>query len=89
MSAVDLSLYLLRCDVIARIIGDANRPEMLKHFNVGKAKVCIVTFDEIAMINKAVVKLRKSYPDLPIVVRAKNDKHRQRLESMFGKIILF
>lgn len=64
--------------------GDVNRPEMLKHFNVGNAKVCIITFDEISMINKAVVRLRKSYPNLPILVRAKNEQHRQRLENMFG-----
>lgn len=69
--------------------GDVNRPEMLKHFNVGNAKVCIITFDEISMINKAVVRLRKSYPNLPILVRAKNEQHRQRLENMFGKSLFF
>lgn len=64
--------------------GDVNRPEMLKHFHIGDAKACIVTFDDISAVNKAVIRLRKLFPALPIIAKAKNPQHQQRLESMFG-----
>lgn len=61
---------------------------MLKHFHIGDAKACIITFDDITSINKAVIRLRKVFPELPIIARAKNPQHQQRLQSMFGRIRL-
>jgi voltage-gated potassium channel Kch len=58
---------------------------MLKHFHIERAKACVITFDDITSINKAVIRLRKLCPKLPIIVRAKNPQHQQRLEAMFGK----
>ena len=36
-------------------IGDINRPEVLRNFNVGAAKACIFTTDDEEATNKAVI----------------------------------
>ena len=100
-------------------LGDINRPEVLKNFDVGEAKACVFTIDDMAATNKvkrslcfhflpdvlliliicplasdsclrpfffqAVINVRKMYPKLPLLVRAKNTEHKKRLEKMFGK----
>ena len=33
--------------------GDINRPEVLNNFNVGEAKACVFTIDDMAATNKA------------------------------------
>ena len=65
-------------------LGDINRPEVLKSFDVGSAQACVITIDDMTATNKAVISIRKSYPDLPLIVRAKDSQHRRRLETMFG-----
>ncbi|RYH30454.1 potassium transporter KefB [archaeon] len=65
--------------------GDIHRPEVLKHFHVGDAKACVLTLSDMSATNKAVVRLRKVFPNVPIVARAKNPQHQKRLQSMFGK----
>ena len=67
------------------IAGDINRPEVLKSFDVGSAKACVITVDDMSATNKAVINIRKYYPDLPIIVRAKDALHQKRLENMFGE----
>lgn len=32
--------------------GDINRPEVLKNFDVGEAKACVFTIDDMAATNK-------------------------------------
>lgn len=51
--------------------GDVYRPEVLNAFNVGKAKAVICTLSDIKGTNKAVVNLRRAFPDLPVRVHAK------------------
>lgn len=46
--------------------GDVYRPEVLNAFNVGKAKAVICTLSDIKGTNKAVVNLRREFPDLPV-----------------------
>jgi len=70
------------------MIGDINRPEMLKSFHIENAKACVLTIEDMSTTNKAVVKLRKAFPKVPIIVRAKDSQHQQRLESMFGKLVV-
>ena len=66
--------------------GDVNRPEVLKSFDIGSAKACVVTVDDMTATNKAIVNIRKSYPDVPIIVRAKDSQHQKRLENMFDGV---
>ena len=60
---------------------------MLKSFHIENAKACVLTLEDMSTTNKAVVKLRKAFPKVPIIVRAKDSQHQQRLESMFGELL--
>ena len=66
--------------------GDANRPEVLSAFNVGKSRAAILTIDDLKSTNKAIISLRKNFPELPVVVRAKNKQHQDRLETLFPNV---
>jgi hypothetical protein len=37
--------------------------------------------------NKATIRMRKLYPDMPLIVRAKNQQHKSRLEGMFDNVV--
>ncbi|CAM9157281.1 unnamed protein product [Discosporangium mesarthrocarpum] len=66
--------------------GDVARPEVLNTFNVGKAKAVICTLSEVKGTNKAVVNLRREFPDLAIFARAKDAKHQKRLSSIMNVV---
>ena len=83
------SLSLISTSSTSSITGDVNRPEVLRNFNVGKAKACVFTIDDMMATNRAVITLRKMFPDLPLVVRAKNSEHQRKLENMFGALYSF
>lgn len=68
--------------------GDVFRPEVLNAFNVGKAKAVICTLSDIKGTNKAVVNLRREFPDLPIFARAKDAKHQKRLASIMDVVAM-
>jgi len=61
--------------------GDIARHEVAEAFNVGKAKAAIVTISSKAEINRAVISLRRLYPDLKIFARATNADHASRLQK--------
>lgn len=66
--------------------GDVNRPDVLKSFDVGSAVACVVAIDDMTATNKVVISVRKSFPSLPLIVRAKDLQHRKRLETMFDDV---
>ena len=61
--------------------GDVGRTEVAEAFNIGKAKAVIVTISDKAEATRAVIALRRMYPDKPIFARAKDADHAQRLQS--------
>ncbi|KAG5185932.1 Sodium/hydrogen exchanger family-domain-containing protein [Tribonema minus] len=61
--------------------GDVTRPEVLRSFNVGKAQALISTISDIRTANKAVVNIRREFPDLPVFARAKDAQHQKRLQG--------
>jgi len=61
--------------------GDVSRPEVLRSFNVDKAQAVIVTTGQMSATNKAVVTLRKLYPEIPIYARAVDTAHQKRLQN--------
>jgi len=61
--------------------GDATRPEVLRSFNVGKAKSLISTISDIRTANKAVITIRREFPNLPVFARAVNAQHQKRLQG--------
>lgn len=56
---------------------------------MGSALACVIAIDDMTATNKVVISMRKSFPDLPLIVRAKDLQHRKRLETMFGIIVWF
>lgn len=66
---------------LAVFYGDIGRPEVAEAFNVGKAKCVIVCIADKEQTNRAVIALRRQYPDLKIFCRAADPDHAQRLQK--------
>lgn len=61
--------------------GDIGRQEVAEAFNVGKAKAVIVCISDQAQATRAVIALRRFFPDLKIFARATDKDHAYRLQS--------
>jgi len=61
--------------------GDIGRQEVAEAFNVGKAKAVVVCISDRDQANRAVIALRRWYPDVKIFSRAKDKDHAYRLQS--------
>ena len=61
--------------------GDIGRPEVAEAFNVGKSRCVIVCISDKEQTNRAVIALRREYPNLKIFCRAKDADHAQRLQK--------
>ena len=61
--------------------GDIGRQEVAEAFNVGKAKAVVVCIADKAMANRAVIALRRWYPELKIFARAADADHASRLQK--------
>lgn len=80
-------MCLLGFNYFPSAAGDIQRPELLKGMHVDRALACVLTLTDMASTNKAVVGVRKLFPRLPIIARAKSVQHKQRLENMFGTCV--
>lgn len=61
--------------------GDIGRQEVAEAFNVGKAKAIVVCIADKSMCNRAVIALRRWYPELKIFARAADADHASRLQK--------
>jgi monovalent cation:proton antiporter-2 (CPA2) family protein len=61
--------------------GDVGRAEVAEAFKIGKAKAVVVTIADQAEATRAVIALRRMYPDKPIFARAKDADHAKRLQT--------
>jgi len=61
--------------------GDIGRQDVAEAFNVGKAKAVVVCISDRDQANRAVIALRRFYPDVKIFSRAKDKDHADRLQS--------
>jgi TrkA-N domain len=61
--------------------GDIGRQEVAEAFNVGKAKAVIVCIADKQQANRAVIALRRWYPNLKIFARATDADHASRLQN--------
>lgn len=59
--------------------GDATRLEMLEAAGAGKARIFVLAIDELEASMKTVELVRKHFPHLAIVARARNRQHAYRL----------
>ena len=60
--------------------GDADKIHVLEAAGAGKAVMAVITLDKPKITRRAVAALRGAYPDLPILVRARDRKHTRDLE---------
>ena len=68
--------------------GDIGRPEVAEAFGVHKAKAVIVTIADRDEANRAVISLRRNYPDLKIFARAVDADHAERLQRTLDVIAM-
>jgi CPA2 family monovalent cation:H+ antiporter-2 len=61
--------------------GDAAQPAVLRGAGVEHARSAVLTMDDPAAAERAAAGLRASFPDTPIFARARDNPHRERLES--------
>ena len=68
--------------------GDIGRSEVAEAFNVGKAKAVIVTISDKNEANRAVISLRRNFPNMKIFSRAKDADHAERLQRTLDIIAM-
>lgn len=61
--------------------GDIARQEVAEAFNVGKAKMVIVCIADKQQANRALIALRRYFPDVRIFARAVDADHASRLQN--------
>jgi len=68
--------------------GDITRSEVAEAFNVNKAKAIIITIAERKAINRAILSLRKQFPNKKIFARAVDAIHAERLQQTLDVIAM-
>jgi CPA2 family monovalent cation:H+ antiporter-2 len=68
--------------------GDIGRPEVAEAFGVEKAKAVILTISDKDEINRAVISLRRNFPDKKIFARAVDADHAERLQRTLDVIAM-
>jgi glutathione-regulated potassium-efflux system ancillary protein KefC/glutathione-regulated potassium-efflux system protein KefB len=67
--------------------GDASRVELLEAAKAGEAKLFVLAIDDVEASVKTAEVVRRHYPDLPILARARNRVHLFRLRDLGVKFI--
>jgi glutathione-regulated potassium-efflux system ancillary protein KefC/glutathione-regulated potassium-efflux system protein KefB len=62
--------------------GDASRLELLESARTRDAKLFVLAIDDVEASVKTAALVRKNYPDLPILARARNRVHYYRLRDL-------
>jgi CPA2 family monovalent cation:H+ antiporter-2 len=68
--------------------GDIGRSEVAEAFGVGNAKAIIVTIADKNEANRAIIALRRNFPDMKIFARAANPDHAERLQRTLDVIAM-
>jgi CPA2 family monovalent cation:H+ antiporter-2 len=61
--------------------GDARRPDVLSAIGAARARAAVVILDNAEAAERTVDYLHRRYPQLDIFVRARDNRHRRRLEA--------
>jgi CPA2 family monovalent cation:H+ antiporter-2 len=62
--------------------GDARRPDVLNSLGAARARAAVVIMDNADAAERTVDYLHRRYPKLDIFARARDDRHRRRLEQV-------
>ncbi len=68
--------------------GDASRLELLRAAKTGEAKLFVLAIDDVEASVRTATVVRKHFPDLPIIARARNRVHAFRLRDLGVRMIL-
>ena len=68
-----------RRDGYKAVFGNATREDVLHKLGIESAPAVILTMDEHVLAQRIVRKLRETYPDLPIIARARDSFHAAEL----------
>lgn len=60
--------------------GDATHLSILESISIDKARLLVVSIDNISAAMKILMHCRQRYPDLPVLVRAKDDSNLEELQ---------
>jgi monovalent cation:H+ antiporter-2, CPA2 family len=61
------------------LFGDVARPELIDRLHERKPSAFVLTMDNPVLVNRLARKLRRAFPDLPIVARARDTAHAAEL----------
>ena len=62
--------------------GDASRPDLLAAAKTGEARLFVLAIDDVDASVKTAMAVRRHYPNLPILARARNRVHYFRLRDL-------
>lgn len=67
--------------------GDASRPDVLHAAQAGKARAFVLAIDDVEASMRTAEVVRREFPDLPILARARNRQHVYRLMDLGISVI--
>ena len=70
------------------VFGDASNPEMLRRLHLDRAGAVILTMDQTAPAVHAVRGLRSMSPDIPVLARARDEKHALALREAGADVVI-
>lgn len=76
-NAEDVKLQRERHEPV--FVGDATKPELLKHAGIEHAAVILITMDNAKAAKSAVAAIHQRWPNLPILVRSRDARHSDEL----------
>ncbi len=76
------SVAAARRDGLDIYYGDAGRAEMLKLCGLENARALVVTMDAPAKVDEVVIAARTLRDDMPVIARARDDRHAARLYAL-------
>jgi len=68
--------------------GDASRPDILRQIGASKAKAILVTLDQPEVAKQVVLAIKRHWPQLTTLVRAKDLKHCDELYSAGADVVM-
>jgi CPA2 family monovalent cation:H+ antiporter-2 len=61
------------------VFGDVARAELIQRLDLGRARALILTMDEPVLTARLAKQVRATFPDLPIIARARDPRHAAEL----------
>jgi len=68
--------------------GDAKQLKIMQAIGAERAKVVVITLNQVTSSVRVVSMLRRHYPDLPICVRVKDHRHHEKLIKSGARLVV-